>query len=162
MKCPYCNGDNDRVIDSRSVQDGYAIRRRRECVNCGKRFTTYERPDETELRVVKKDGTREPFQSEKLRVGLEKACWKRPISTDAIMSVVTAVEQRIYSEYDGEIDSHSLGELVMDELKQLDQVAYLRFASVYRQFEDVSDFVAEVRPILKDKRRDQNDPLSDD
>lgn len=153
MKCPYCSADNDRVIDSRAVQDGFAIRRRRECVACTRRYTTYERPDEMELRVVKKDGSREPFHSEKLRVGLEKACWKRPISTEQIMAVVAAVEQEIFSEYDAEIDSQSLGELVMRHLRKLDQVAYVRFASVYRQFQDASDFVEEIQPMLEDQRR---------
>jgi transcriptional repressor NrdR len=155
MKCPFCSTDNDRVIDSRSVQDGYAIRRRRECVVCKKRYTTYERPDEIQLRVVKKDGSREPFDPEKLRLGLEKACWKRPVTSEQIMAVVTAVEHEIYTEFDAEVDSQSLGELVMQHLRQLDQVAYVRFASVYRQFQDASDFVEEVQPILEDRRRGQ-------
>lgn len=150
MKCPFCGADEDRVIDSRAVQEGYAIRRRRECTKCGRRFTTYERPDEMQLRVVKKDGTRETFNPEKLRVGLEKACWKRPVSSDQIMAIVAAVEQEIYARFDAEIESQELGELVMRHLRGLDQVAYVRFASVYRQFQDVHDFVNEVRPILAD------------
>jgi len=155
MKCPFCSADDDRVIDSRAVQDGFAIRRRRMCGKCRRRFTTYERPDELQMRVIKKDGSREPFNPEKLRLGLEKACWKRPVSSDQVMGVVAAVEQELYRKYDVEVESQKIGELVMRQLRRLDEVAYIRFASVYRQFKDVHDFVNEMRPILADMKARQ-------
>jgi len=153
MRCPFCRTDNDKVIDSRASHDGVAIRRRRECVGCKRRFTTYERVEEMVVKVVKKDGIREPFDREKIRRGLEKACWKRPISDAQIAEVVAAIESRVYSAVDGEIESRHLGELLMEELKKLDQVAYVRFASVYRQFEDIADFVDELRPMLQDQSK---------
>ena len=149
MRCPYCEADNDRVSDSRASQDGFAIRRRRECLNCKRRYTTYERLEEMPIKVVKKDGVREPFMREKIRLGLAKACWKRPISDEQIDSVVSAVENEIYANYEHEIDSKVLGEMVMQRLGQLDQVAFVRFASVYREFKDVRDFVDELQPMLK-------------
>ncbi len=155
MKCPYCRTDNDRVVDSRISQDGFSIRRRRECLGCEKRYTTYERLEEMAIKVVKKDGVREPFNPEKIRGGLAKACWKRPVSDDQIERVVAAVETDVYSSFDTELDSHQLGEIVMQHLADLDQVAYVRFASVYREFKDVRDFVDELQPIL---RRNSNDP----
>ena len=130
MNCPFCSEDNDKVIDSRASQDGVAIRRRRECLKCTRRYTTYERVEQTEIRVVKKDGVRDPFDREKLRQGLAKACWKRPISNEQINLVVTAVEQSLYKQYDEEVDSRDLGVIVMEHLAKLDQVAYVRFASV--------------------------------
>lgn len=149
MRCPICGVDNDKVIDSRASEDGFAIRRRRECMACQRRFTTYERLEEMEVKVVKKDGVREPFNREKMRSGLAKACWKRPISDAQINALVSAVEAEIFAEHDAEIDTATLGDIVMDRLKQLDQVAYVRFASVYRQFKDVRDFVDELKPMLK-------------
>jgi transcriptional repressor NrdR len=149
MRCPFCRYDNDKVIDSRASQDGFAIRRRRECLHCKRRFTTYERLEEMEIKVVKKDGIREPFNREKIKAGLAKACWKRPISDDQIESAVSQIESEIYSNYESEIDSKTLGELVMARLAQMDQVAFVRFASVYRQFKDVRDFVDELQPMLK-------------
>jgi transcriptional repressor NrdR len=152
MRCPYCSQENDRVIDSRTSQEGYAIRRRRECLDCKRRFTTYERIEEVDLKVVKKDGVREPFDAEKLRQGLAKACWKRPISDEQIASIVSEVERDIYAQFDTEVDSAHLGQMLMERLRKLDQVAYVRFASVYRQFQDVRDFVDELQPMLKESK----------
>ena len=141
MKCPYCREDNDRVVDTRAADDGYSIRRRRLCLACDRRYTTYERAAEFDLKVVKKDGAREPFQPEKIRDGLQRACWKRPISDEQIVAPVNAIEQEVFSQCDIEIESQDLGEIVMRLLAGLDQVAYVRFASVYREFKDASDFV---------------------
>jgi transcriptional repressor NrdR len=155
MRCPNCGVDNDKVIDSRTSEDGFAIRRRRECMACGRRSTTYERLEEVEVKVVKKDGVREPFNREKIRSGLAKACWKRPISDAQIDALVSSVEAKIHSEHDAEISTSDLGDMVMDKLKDLDEVAYVRFASVYRRFKDVRDFVDELKPMLKqqDKKK---------
>ncbi len=153
MRCPYCRADNDRVIDSRASEDGFAIRRRRECLGCKRRYTTYERLEEINVKVVKKDGIREPYQREKIRRGLEKACWKRPISDEQIGAIVSAVESDIYGKFDTEIESRRLGDLIMEHLAKLDEVAYVRFASVYRRFQDAHDFVDELAPILRQKQR---------
>jgi len=152
MRCPYCHADNDRVIDSRTSQDRFSIRRRRECMSCSRRYTTYERLEEMDIRVIKKNGVREPFDPEKIRQGLLRACWKRPVSEEQIESMVAAVEREIYTEFDSEIESHRLGDIVMNRLKEVDQVAYVRFASVYRRFEDVHDFVDELQPMLRSKK----------
>ncbi|HEY1601342.1 MAG TPA: transcriptional regulator NrdR [Pirellulales bacterium] len=149
MKCPYCRVDNDRVTDSRASEDGFAIRRRRECVHCRRRYTTYERIEEQTIKVVKKDGVRFPFERDKIKRGLQKACWKRPISDEKIESVVSAIEIEVYANFDSEVESRYLGELAMQHLRQLDQVAYVRFASVYRDFADVRDFVEELQPMLE-------------
>jgi transcriptional repressor NrdR len=141
--------DNDRVIDSRASEDGFAIRRRRQCLACKRRYTTYERLEEMAVKVVKKGGEREPFSRDKIRDGLAKACWKRPISDEQIAAIVSSVESEIYANFDTEIESQSLGELVMRYLGQLDQVAFVRFASVYREFKDVRDFVDELQPMLQ-------------
>jgi transcriptional repressor NrdR len=148
MKCPYCQEDNDKVIDSRSGDEGYAIRRRRECLACSKRFTTFERVVELDIRVVKKGGERERFQPDKIRKGLERACWKRPIPTDKVEEAITRIVRDVYSHDSSEIDAETIGTMVMDQLMKLDDVAYIRFASVYRQFKDIHDFVDEVRPML--------------
>lgn len=148
MKCPFCREDNDRVIDSRASQDGTAIRRRRECLSCHRRYTTYERPEETTIKVVKKDGSRATFSREKIRRGLERACWKRPITSRQIDTAVAAIENDVYAQYDTEIESRELGALVMEHLRDLDEVAFIRFASVYRQFNDVQDFFEELQPML--------------
>ncbi len=153
MKCPFCQSDNDKVIDSRSVDEGFLIRRRRCCLSCDKRFTTMERVVEMDIRVVKKDGAREPFRPEKIQLGLERACWKRPIRTDQLESIYLEIVQEIYLHPDSEIRSHAIGELVMEKLIDLDEVAYIRFASVYRQFKDIHDFVDEVRPMLDRNQR---------
>lgn len=153
MKCPYCRKDNDRVIDSRASQDSFAIRRRRECLSCKRRYTTYERIEEPAIKVVKKDGVRQPFEREKIKRGLEKACWKRAVSDEQMEAIVSAVEADVYANFDAEVDSRYLGELVMKHLRQLDQVAFVRFASVYREFKDVRDFVEELEPMLEESRR---------
>ena len=153
MRCPFCRADNDRVIDSRASNDSFSIRRRRECLGCFRRFTTYETIEELALKVVKKDGSRVPMDREKIRSGLEKACWKRPVSPQQIEEVVQAVEREIYNDYESEVESNAVGELVMKYLRDLDQVAYVRFASVYREFQDAHDFVEELEPILKQRRR---------
>jgi transcriptional repressor NrdR len=151
MKCPFCRDDNDRVLDSRTSQDGFAIRRRRECLSCKRRYTTYERLEEMTLKVVKKDGVRELFDREKIRQGLARACWKRPISDEQIEGVVLEVENAVYAQFDTEVESRAIGEMVMEQLGRLDQVAYVRFASVYRDFKDVDDFVDELAPMLTQK-----------
>ncbi len=148
MKCPYCQADNDRVIDSRSGEEGFAIRRRRHCLSCDKRFTTYERVAELDIRVVKKDQTREVFQPEKIRSGIERACWKRPIPTNEVARVIAEVIEGVQQCGSAEIASQEIGSMIMDQLIDLDDVAYIRFASVYRQFKDINDFVQEVQPIL--------------
>jgi transcriptional repressor NrdR len=153
MKCPYCHVDNDRVIDSRASQDGYVIRRRRECLHCHRRYTTYERMEEPTIKIVKKDGSRVPFQRQKIRAGLEKACWKRQISSEQIDAIVSSVEQEILARLDTEVESRELGDMVMQRLRDLDQVAYVRFASVYRDFTDAQDFMREVVPMLKEPRQ---------
>lgn len=152
MRCPFCQTDNDRVLDSRSSEEGYAIRRRRECMQCKRRYTTYERLEELAIKVVKKDGVREPFSRDKIRRGLAHACWKRPLSDDQIDNVVAEIESDVYANFESEIETQQLGEMVMEHLGRLDQVAYVRFASVYREFKDVHDFVEELEPILKNRR----------
>lgn len=149
MKCPYCKHDDDHVIDSRVVEDGTAIRRRRECNYCGRRFTTYERLERRPLKVVKRDGTRVPFDRNKLKSGLEKACWKRPVSDAKLEQIVNQIEQELETDFESEVESRHIGELAMQYLRRLDQVAYVRFASVYRRFEDAVDFVEELRPMLR-------------
>ncbi len=153
MKCPYCHVDNDHVLDTRASADGMAIRRRRRCLSCRRRFTTYERVERMRITVIKKDGSRVPFDRDKIRLGLEKACWKRKISDAQIEAIVADVENYVEANFESEVESRRLGELVMERLRALDQVAYVRFASVYRQFEDVHDFVDELRPMLIEARR---------
>lgn len=153
MRCPFCRTDNDRVIDSRAGDDGASIRRRRECLGCRKRFTTYERVERQLLAVVKKGGDREPFDRDKIKRGLAKACWKRPVTEDQIETVVSALEGELYGAYETEVPSRVLGERLMDLLRDLDQVAFVRFASVYREFKDVRDFVEELEPILAEADR---------
>jgi transcriptional repressor NrdR len=153
MRCPFCRVDNDRVIDSRAGDDGTSIRRRRECLDCKKRFTTYERVERQMLSVVKKGGDREPFEREKIKRGLAKACWKRPITEEQIEVAVSALESELYGTYETEIPSRVLGERVMELLRGLDQVAFVRFASVYREFKDIRDFVEELEPILAETSR---------
>ena len=155
MKCPFCQSDNDRVVDSRASDDGAAIRRRRECLGCKHRYTTYERVEGTTVKIIKKDGAREPFDHAKIKRGLEKACWKRPVSDAQLEAVIAAVEEDIEAAFDSEVESRRLGELVMQKLRDLDQVAYVRFASVYRQFKDVHDFVTELKPMLDESRNEE-------
>ena len=136
MRCPFCQADNDRVTDSRASEDGYTIRRRRQCLACKRRYTTYERIERSHLKVVKKDGARVPSDRSKLMSGLDKACWKRPISDSKLEAIVWDVENHVETHFESEVESRYLGELVMRHLRELDQVAYVRFASVYREFED--------------------------
>jgi len=158
VKCPFCANGENRVIDSRISKDGSAIRRRRECLACEKRFTTYEFVEEVLPVVVKKDGRREPFDRLKILAGIKKACEKRPISMDVIETMVENVEQAC-EEYQGkEIPSSTVGEKVMMELHRLDGVAYVRFASVYRQFRDVSDFMEELKDFLSATRKEEKQP----
>ena len=152
MKCVFCGCEESRVIDSRSVEDGNAIRRRRECEKCGRRFTTYEKVDTIPLMVVKKDKRREPFDSEKLRQGILKACEKRPVPVDEIERVADEIEQELQSSLEREVSSAQIGEMIMDRLKDLDQVAYVRFASVYRQFKDINTFLDELNKLLKESK----------
>lgn len=151
MKCPFCKSDDTRVVDSRASADGFAIRRRRECLSCGRRYTTYERIEESPIRVVKKEGAREPFERRKILSGLMKACEKRPISIDMLDEIVTRIEHQVTEQFDREVPSTFIGRLVMRELRKVDQVAYVRFASVYRDFKDVTEFMDEIRPMLKTK-----------
>lgn len=151
MKCPFCNHNEDRVIDSRETSEATAIRRRRECSSCNKRFTTYEYVEKTPLMVIKKDSRREPFIREKILSGLRNACQKRPVSVEKIEKIVSEVEAEIQKKFDQEVDSRHIGELVMEKLAKLDDVAYVRFASVYRQFKDINQFMRELRDILGKK-----------
>ena len=150
MRCPFCREDNDKVLDSRTAQDGMAIRRRRLCLSCNRRFTTYESIERVILKVIKRDGARVPFDRNKIRVGLEKACWKRPISSEQIDDLVNRVEANVESKFDAEVDSQYLGEIVMQYLKDIDEIAYIRYASVYRQFRDVQEFMAELGNMMKE------------
>ncbi|MEW6333515.1 MAG: transcriptional regulator NrdR [Thermodesulfobacteriota bacterium] len=152
MKCPFCAHGESRVIDSRISKDGDAIRRRRECLGCIRRFTTYEYVEEVLPIVVKKDGRREPFDRAKIRAGIKKACEKRPISTDDIEALINRVERACQDFPDKEVPSSAIGEGIMRELQALDGVAYVRFASVYRQFRDVGDFVEELKDLLRTKK----------
>ncbi len=148
MRCMFCNHLESRVVDSRPTEDGWAIRRRRECIKCNKRFTTYEKIENPMILVVKKDGQRQHFDSAKVRSGLIKACEKRPVSAKDIDKIVSDVEKMVYNSLDQEITSHQIGEMVMDRLRELDQVAYVRFASVYRQFRDINSFRDELSKLL--------------
>lgn len=149
MKCPFCNQDNTRVVDSRPVDDNTAIRRRRMCDACGKRFTTYEKVETIPLIVIKKDQNREQFDRSKIEAGVLRACHKRPVSAEQIHKLVDEVETEIFNLEEREIPSSVIGEIVMDKLKDLETVAYVRFASVYREFKDVNTFMDELKKILK-------------
>lgn len=149
MKCPYCNQDNTRVVDSRPAEDNNSIRRRRLCDACGKRFTTYEKVETIPLSVIKKDETREEYDRAKIEAGVMRACYKRPIPIQEIKDLIDAVEMDIYNREEREIASHVIGEIVMDKLKDLDAVAYVRFASVYREFKDVNTFMDELKKFLE-------------
>ena len=151
MRCPFCKTDNDKVVDSRGAESGAVIRRRRECLECGRRYTTYERIEEIPLRVIKKDGTREGFERRKIVEGITKACEKRPVSSEAIERVVQEIERELADIADREVTSRQIGEMVMRKLRTLDQVAYVRFASVYREFKDIEQFLDELRPMLERK-----------
>ncbi len=149
MKCPFCESQEDKVIDSRVSKEGNAIRRRRECLKCGKRFTSYERVEELAPMVIKKDGRRESFNADKIRSGLLIACKKRPIETDKIDEIVDNIEKKLIGLGEKEIPSSSIGEEIMAALKELDKVAYVRFASVYRQFKDINELMDEVKTLFE-------------
>lgn len=148
MRCMYCNATESRVIDSRPTDEGLAIRRRRECINCGRRFTTYEKIETVQIMVVKKDGSREAFDADKIRRGLIKACEKRPVAIREVDKLVREVEQQIMNSLEQEVSSSRIGELVMQRLRTLDEVAYVRFASVYRSFCDINTFMEELKGLL--------------
>lgn len=158
MRCPFCKVDDDKVIDSRASSDGFAIRRRRECLACERRFTTYERIEESPLRVVKKDGRREPFDRRKILLGMIKACEKRPVSVAAIEAATEGIENAVLEQYDAEVPTEYLGQLVMEALKEIDQVAYVRFASVYREFQDITDFAEALKAMLPKGQRAKSGP----
>ena len=148
MRCPYCGFSESKVIDSRPADESSSIRRRRECLSCGKRFTTYETVESVPLVVVKKDGSRQSFDRSKILGGLIKACEKRPVPLETLEKAVTDIEQKLLGSMEREIPSERVGELVMEQLKTIDQVAYVRFASVYRQFQDIDSFMAELNKLL--------------
>ena len=149
MKCPFCNQENTRVIDSRPVPDNNSIRRRRQCDECGKRFTTYEKIETIPLTVIKKDISREQYERRKIQDGITRACYKRPVSVERIESLMDEIETEVFNREEKEIPSALIGEIVMDKLKDLDAVAYVRFASVYREFKDVDTFMDELKKIMK-------------
>ncbi|MBQ1352530.1 MAG: transcriptional repressor NrdR [Firmicutes bacterium] len=152
MKCPFCENPDTKVIDSRQTDDGHAIRRRRECENCKKRFTTYEKVEEMILMVIKKDGSREAFDRNKIFSGIVKACEKRPVPVAKIEEVVDEIERGLNNMMEKEVESAFIGELIMEKLRDLDEVAYVRFASVYRQFTDINTFVSEIEKLLTSKK----------
>ncbi|MDD3469178.1 MAG: transcriptional regulator NrdR [Thermoguttaceae bacterium] len=154
MRCPYCDVDNDRVLDSRASEDGGAIRRRRECLSCHERYTTYERVERSAPRVIKKDGTRVPFDRMKIQQGIERACWKLPVDESQVDTIVREIEVVLENRNDPEITSQEIGELVMEYLRELNQVAYIRFASVYRAYRNIRDFVQELQPMLEEFKSD--------
>ncbi|MDD3214497.1 MAG: transcriptional regulator NrdR [Eubacteriales bacterium] len=161
MRCQYCGYLDSRVIDSRPTEEGTSIRRRRECMRCGRRFTTYEKIETAVIMVIKKDMRREPFSPEKIKKGLIHACQKRPISMKDIDAIEEKVEKAVYSSGESEFSSRRIGELVMEELKKLDEVAYVRFASVYRQFTDVSSFMDELNKLVSENKQRSESKESD-
>jgi transcriptional repressor NrdR len=158
MKCPQCAFEEDKVVDSRTTKEGEAIRRRRECLKCGHRFTTYEYIERVPMMVVKKDGRREEYSREKLLGGLLKACEKRPVSREQIERVIDDIETVLFAKFKNEVKSTEIGNLVVDRLQSLDEVAYVRFASVYRQFKDINQFMSEVKVLLDRQNRDDRKP----
>ncbi len=154
MRCPFCENEDTKVIDSRHTEEGHAIRRRRECEKCNKRFTTYEKVEEVILMVIKKDGSRETFDRSKVMNGIIKACEKRPVPIAEIEKIVDDIERGLNNMMEKEVKSTFIGELIMDRLKDLDEVAYVRFASVYRQFTDINTFVKEIEGLLGRKRKE--------
>lgn len=153
MKCPFCEHPDTKVIDSRHTEDGHAIRRRRECEKCSRRFTTYEKIEEVVLMVIKKDGSRETFDRNKIMSGIVKACEKRPVSVSDMEKIVDEIERGLNNMMEKEVSSTFIGELIMDKLKDLDEVAYVRFASVYRQFTDINTFISEIENLLGSKKK---------
>ena len=153
MKCPFCNAADTRVIDSRPADDNASIRRRRQCETCGKRFTTYEKLETMPLMIVKKDNSREPYDRSKIEAGIIRSCHKRPVSSEQISSLVDQIENNLFGREEREISSSVIGEMVMEKLKDLDPVAYVRFASVYREFKDVDTFMQELTKLLEHQER---------
>ena len=153
MKCPYCGNPDTRVIDSRPAEDNSSIRRRRSCDECGKRFTTYEKVETIPLIIIKKDNNREQYNRSKIERGIIRACYKRPVSAEAIQKTVERIEIKIFNLEAKEVSSTDVGEIVMDELKELDEVAYVRFASVYREFKDVNTFMDEIKKMMLDRSK---------
>lgn len=151
MRCPYCHVDNDRVLDTRAAEGGYLVRRKRVCTSCQRRFATAEKIEKLSVRLVKSDQTREPLDREKIRRGIERACSKRPISSDTIERVVQDIEADIYANFESEVTSTQVGDIVMSHLAKLDEVAYIRFASVYREFDDAQDFIQAISGIVGPK-----------
>ncbi|HHU48925.1 MAG: transcriptional regulator NrdR [Caldicoprobacterales bacterium] len=151
MKCPFCLTEDSKVVDSRPTDEGMVIRRRRECNRCAKRFTTYEKIESLPMMVVKKDGRREAFNSNKIMAGLLKACEKRPVSVRDLEAMVQEIEKQVYNSLEREVTSGFIGEMVMEKLRELDEVAYVRFASVYRQFKDINTFMEELNKLLNDQ-----------
>ena len=151
MKCPFCADQEDKVIDSRPTDDGATIRRRRECLRCHKRYTTYEKVESLPILVVKKDGSRQPYEREKVQKGILRACEKRNVSAEQLEALVDSIEGQIYNSLEREITTEFIGELVMDKLRDLDEVAYVRFASVYRHFKDINTFMSELNKLLEKK-----------
>ncbi|MCK4994446.1 MAG: transcriptional repressor NrdR [Candidatus Omnitrophica bacterium] len=152
MKCPFCANIEDKVVDSRISSEGETIRRRRECLKCQRRFTTYEYIEKTTLMIIKKDGRREPFDRNKILSGFLRACEKRPVSMETVEEVVDSIERTLQKNYDKEVVSSYIGELVMEKLHGIDEVAYVRFASVYRQFKDINQFLGELKDLLNKRR----------
>jgi len=149
MKCPFCNTPDTKVIDSRPADDNASIRRRRQCIKCNKRFTTYEKLETMPLMVIKKDNTREPYDRSKIESGIIRSCHKRPVSSADVEIIVNEIENNVFSREEREIPTTVIGEMVMEKLKDLDEVAYVRFASVYREFKDVNTFMSEIESMLK-------------
>ena len=157
MMCPFCRNGDTSVIDSRASQD-FVIRRRRKCLSCERRFTTYEKIEDSPIKVIKKDGSRVPFDREKIKSGLEKSCYKRPISDEQMEVIISDIEATLYEQFDREVPSREIGEKVMEALRKIDHVAFVRFASVYREFQDVNDFVEELEPLRADRREKRTKP----
>lgn len=153
MRCPYCHEEDDKVVDSRSSNEGSVVRRRRECTKCNRRYTTYERIEEIPLFVIKKDQRRETFDRNKILAGIHRACEKRPVAAEAQDQIVSELEKMLEEKYEKEVPSYVIGEFVMDALSKIDQVAYVRFASVYRQFKDVSHFMKELKVLLANNKK---------
>ncbi|MCB6364669.1 transcriptional regulator NrdR [Intestinibacillus massiliensis] len=151
MKCPFCNFPDSKVVDSRPTDEGTSIRRRRECLRCLKRFTTYETVEHLPMMLIKRDGTRQPYNRQKLLAGVMKACEKRPVSQARLEQLVDDVEQKLFGTLEYEVSSKAIGELVMEQLKEIDEVAYVRFASVYRQFKDINTFMEELSSMIREK-----------
>ena len=157
MRCPYCHNDNDRVLETRTAESGYMVRRRRVCSNCQRRFATLEKIEQLSVRVVKRDGTREPLDRNKIWRGIERACSKRSTTSETIEALIQGIETEIYANFDSEVPAKSVGQIVMKHLASLDQVAYIRFASVYHEFDDAQDFVSAISAMVKG---DQSETVS--